>query len=77
MILVSGASFIYTSYILADKKVLSEDWSSPALALTPVNGHVQSRWSQKTGEWSEPEFVEDPFLRVHGLATAFHYGEWL
>lgn len=44
------------------------------MAATRVNGHIQSRWSRKTGEWSEPEFVEDPFLRVHGLATVFHYG---
>ncbi|OCK77278.1 branched-chain amino acid aminotransferase II [Lepidopterella palustris CBS 459.81] len=51
------------------------DWSSPALALTRVNGHIQSRWSRRTGQWSEPEFVEDPFLRVHGLATVFHYGQ--
>ncbi|EED13060.1 branched-chain amino acid aminotransferase, putative [Talaromyces stipitatus ATCC 10500] len=44
-------------------------------ALTEVNGHVQSRWNRETGEWSKPEFVSDPFLRVHGLAPIFNYGQ--
>jgi hypothetical protein len=39
-----------------------------------VNGHIESHYSVKTGEWTEPEFVEDPFLRVHGMAPGFNYG---
>ncbi len=40
-----------------------------------VNGHVESRFSMKTGVWTEPAFVRDPVLRIHGLAPALHYGE--
>ena len=43
-------------------------------SLTPVNGHVQCQFSRKTGKWSAPVFIEDPFLRVHGLAPVFNYG---
>jgi branched-chain amino acid aminotransferase len=43
-------------------------------SLTPVNGHVQCQFSRKTGKWSAPAFIENPFLRVHGLAPVFNYG---
>ncbi|CAF9924689.1 MAG: hypothetical protein HETSPECPRED_005659 [Heterodermia speciosa] len=26
-------------------------------------------------QWSEPEFVRDPFLRIHGLAPGLNYGQ--
>ena len=32
-----------------------------------VNGHIESTYSLKTGKWTEPEFVEDPYLRIHGM----------
>ncbi|KAF2175158.1 branched-chain amino acid aminotransferase II [Zopfia rhizophila CBS 207.26] len=50
------------------------EWSKLSAAIQ-VNGHIQSRWSRETGIWSEPEFIQDPFLRVHGLAPVFHYGQ--
>ncbi|KAG9235153.1 branched-chain amino acid aminotransferase/4-amino-4-deoxychorismate lyase [Amylocarpus encephaloides] len=51
------------------------DWSNLTLAVTDiVNGHVESRYSVQSGEWSKPTFVKDPYLRVHGLAPAFNYG---
>ena len=40
-----------------------------------MNGHIESHYSVKTGKWSEPEFVEDPFLRIHGLAPGLNYGQ--
>ena len=40
-----------------------------------VNGHVESRYSVETGKWSEPTFVADPYLRIHGLAPALNYGQ--
>ena len=40
-----------------------------------VNGHIESHYSVKTGKWSEPIFVRDPFLRVHGMAPALNYGQ--
>jgi len=29
----------------------------------------------KTGEWSSPTFVTDPFLRLHGMAPGLNYGQ--
>lgn len=40
-----------------------------------VNGHIESHYSVKTGEWSSPEFITDPFLRLHGLSPALNYGQ--
>jgi branched-chain amino acid aminotransferase len=28
-----------------------------------------------TGKWTAPEFVADPFLRIHGMAPALNYGQ--
>jgi len=39
-----------------------------------VNGHVESKFSVHTGEWTAPKFVQDPFLRLHGMAPALNYG---
>ena len=40
-----------------------------------VNGHIESHFSVKTGRWSSPEFIEDPFIKVHGLSTGLNYGQ--
>ncbi|KAI9695770.1 MAG: hypothetical protein M1820_008442 [Bogoriella megaspora] len=42
---------------------------------TIVNGHIEAHYSVKTGKWSEPEFVEDPYLRIHGMAPGLNYGQ--
>ncbi len=39
-----------------------------------MNGHIESRYSVKTGKWTEPAFVEDPYLRIHGMAPGLNYG---
>lgn len=39
-----------------------------------VNGHIESHYSVKTGKWTPPRFVTDPFLRLHGMAPALNYG---
>lgn len=39
-----------------------------------VNGHVESDYSVNTSRWSEPRFIQDPFLRIHGLAPGLNYG---
>ena len=46
-----------------------------SLQIYAVNGHVESHYSVKSGQWSEPEFVEDPYLRIHGMAPGLNYGE--
>lgn len=40
-----------------------------------VNGHIESRYSVESGEWSAPEFVKDPYLKIHGLAPGLNYGQ--
>lgn len=40
-----------------------------------VNGHVESHYSVKTGQWSPLKFVTDPFIRIHGMAPALNYGQ--
>lgn len=45
------------------------------LDLCAVNGHVESHFSRKTGQWTAPEFVADPFIRIHGMAPALNYGQ--
>jgi branched-chain amino acid aminotransferase len=54
----------------------SIDWNRLGLAIQDnVNGHVESKYSVATGEWSEPEFVADPYIKVHGLSPALNYGQ--
>jgi branched-chain amino acid aminotransferase len=46
-----------------------------SLTFSAVNGHIESNYSVKTGVWSKPEFVADPFLRLHGMAPGLNYGQ--
>jgi len=40
-----------------------------------VAGHVESHYSVHEGKWSAPAFVEDPYLRIHGMAPGLNYGQ--
>ena len=40
-----------------------------------MNGHIESKYTVASGKWSEPEFVVDPVLRIHGLAPGLNYGQ--
>lgn len=40
-----------------------------------VNGHIEARYSHKTGKWTPLQFVTDPFIRIHGMAPALNYGQ--
>ena len=40
-----------------------------------VNGHIESTYSKKTSQWTAPKFIEDPFLRLHGMAPGLNYGQ--
>ncbi|KAK9855735.1 hypothetical protein MYU51_002447 [Penicillium brevicompactum] len=53
----------------------SLEWNKLGLAPMDVNGHVESEYSIATGEWSKPRFVEDPFIKIHGLAPGLNYGQ--
>ncbi|KAH8660515.1 hypothetical protein BX600DRAFT_514115 [Xylariales sp. PMI_506] len=51
------------------------DWDHLTLPGPEVVGHVESRYSPKTGRWSAPVVVNDPYIRVHGLSPALNYGQ--
>ncbi|OCK80424.1 branched-chain amino acid aminotransferase II [Lepidopterella palustris CBS 459.81] len=51
------------------------DWSNVGFKVREVNGHIESHYSVKTGKWTEPQFIEDPFLRIHGMAPGLNYGQ--
>ncbi|PBP17311.1 branched-chain-amino-acid aminotransferase [Diplocarpon rosae] len=51
------------------------DWSNVGFKVREVNGHIESHYSVKTGSWSKPKFIADPFLRLHGMAPALNYGQ--
>ncbi|RDW64127.1 hypothetical protein BP5796_10629 [Coleophoma crateriformis] len=51
------------------------DWSNIGFKVREVNGHIESHYSVKTGKWSSPTFIADPFLRIHGMAPALNYGQ--
>lgn len=50
------------------------DWDDIGFKVREVNGHIESTYSTKTGEWTAPKFVNDPFLRLHGMAPGLNYG---
>ena len=39
-----------------------------------VHGHIESSYFVKTGLWSPPKLIKDPYLRVHGMSPALNYG---
>lgn len=41
----------------------------------PVNGHIESTYSKKTGKWTSPKFVVSPYLHLHGMAPGLNYGQ--
>ncbi|CAP60260.1 uncharacterized protein PODANS_1_5690 [Podospora anserina S mat+] len=51
------------------------DWSNVGFKVREVNGHIESHYSVKTGQWSPLQFVTDPYIRLHGMAPALNYGQ--
>ncbi|KAG6358656.1 hypothetical protein INS49_012174 [Diaporthe citri] len=52
------------------------DWSTVSLVNLPkTNGHVEVRFSTSKQTWGQPQLVEDPYIRVHGLAPGLNYGQ--
>ncbi|KAF2015722.1 branched-chain amino acid aminotransferase II [Aaosphaeria arxii CBS 175.79] len=51
------------------------DWNNVGFKIREVAGHVESTYSKQTGKWTAPTFVEDPFLRIHGMAPGLNYGQ--
>lgn len=53
----------------------SLDWTNIGFRMREVNGHIESRFSHKTGKWTPLRFVTDPYIRIHGMAPALNYGQ--
>ncbi|KAI7780786.1 hypothetical protein LA080_015577 [Diaporthe eres] len=51
------------------------DWANIGFRMHEVNGHIESRYSHKTGKWTPLQLVTDPFIRIHGMAPALNYGQ--
>lgn len=49
--------------------------STIASKCVTVNGHIESYYSMRTGKWTTPKFVQDPYLRIHGMAPGLNYGQ--
>nr|AGQ43605.1 HC-toxin branched-chain amino acid aminotransferase [Alternaria jesenskae] len=50
-------------------------WDAYDSKVNNVRGHVECRYTAQTGCWSEPRFIESPFLSIHGLAPGLNYGQ--
>ena len=44
-------------------------------AIIVANGHIESTFYERSGKWSPLKFVEDSYLRVHGLSPGLNYGQ--
>ncbi|KAI1821255.1 aminotransferase [Xylaria intraflava] len=51
------------------------DWANLGFRVREVNGHIECHYSVKTGKWTAPKFVADPYIRIHGMAPALNYGQ--
>ncbi|KAF3762788.1 branched-chain amino acid aminotransferase II [Cryphonectria parasitica EP155] len=51
------------------------DWANIGFRMREVNGHIESHYSHKTGQWTPLQFVTDPYIRMHGMAPALNYGQ--
>lgn len=60
---------------LSPELQLEDRIANPSSLPLPVNGHVESHYSVKTGKWSPLTFVADPYMRIHGMAPALNYGQ--
>ncbi|GAA5854409.1 hypothetical protein JCM8547_001811 [Rhodosporidiobolus lusitaniae] len=50
------------------------DWDKLAFDLYPTHGYVKYVWTAATGAWSKPEWVDQPYLRLHVGSVALNYG---
>ncbi|EPE34346.1 D-aminoacid aminotransferase-like PLP-dependent enzyme [Glarea lozoyensis ATCC 20868] len=55
--------------------LLGVDWDHLGFEPLEVNGHVECTFSTTTSCWTEPVFVTNPYLPVHGLAPGLNYGQ--
>ncbi|KAJ6259864.1 hypothetical protein Dda_5508 [Drechslerella dactyloides] len=49
------------------------EWDKIGFKITEVAGHVEAHYSRKEGKWTEPEWITDPYIKIHGLAPGMNY----
>ena len=49
-------------------------WQDLGFEFRPTHSHVKLVYKEGVG-WSEPELVQDPYIKTHIAATALHYGQ--
>ncbi|KAH0591909.1 hypothetical protein MHUMG1_10354 [Metarhizium humberi] len=52
----------------------ANSWPS-GFDFSEVNGHVESKYSKETGQWTPLRFVASPYMNIHGMAPALNYGQ--
>ena len=48
-------------------------WEELGFGFSDVNCHLRMTW--KNGKWSKPEFVKQPWIKMHIGAACLHYGQ--
>ncbi|KAL9128780.1 MAG: hypothetical protein Q9217_002609 [Psora testacea] len=51
------------------------DWNDIGFKVREVNGHIESHYSTKTKQWTQPQFITSPYLSIHGMAPGLNYGQ--
>ena len=49
------------------------DWSNLQFSYFQTNCYVEYTW--RDGKWSDCEYVEEPYVKMHVASTALHYGQ--
>lgn len=51
------------------------EWAKLGLTVDDiVNGHIESTYTVGEAQWTPPQLVKDPYIRIHGLSPALNYG---
>eukprot|EP00928_Gymnodinium_smaydae_P066651 TRINITY_DN49625_c0_g1_i1.p1 TRINITY_DN49625_c0_g1~~TRINITY_DN49625_c0_g1_i1.p1 ORF type:complete len:349 (-),score=78.31 TRINITY_DN49625_c0_g1_i1:56-1102(-) len=58
---------------LADVGSANLDWGKLGFNVSDTNAHYKMVW--KDGVWSKGELVTEPYVKLHIMANAFHYGQ--
>ncbi|KAF3912068.1 hypothetical protein ABW21_db0202506 [Orbilia brochopaga] len=51
------------------------EWDKIGFKITEVAGHVETHFSRSEGKWTEPAWITDPYIKLHGLAPGMNYGQ--
>ena len=49
------------------------DWANMGFGYVATRSHVRMTWMD--GRWSEPELINEPYIKMSIAATCLHYGQ--